>query len=53
MGNDREFAAIVDELRAGRLLPPVDSVFSLEDVRRAFERLEKGEQFGKIVVRVS
>lgn len=53
MGNDREFAAIVDELRAGRLVPPVDSVFPLEEGRRAFERLEKGEQFGKIVVRVS
>jgi NADPH:quinone reductase-like Zn-dependent oxidoreductase len=53
MGNDAEFEAITNELRAGRLLPPVDSVFSLDDGRRAFERLEKGEQFGKIVVRVS
>lgn len=53
MGNDVEFAAIVAELHAGRLRPPVDSVFALEDGRRAFERLERGEQFGKIVVRVS
>jgi NADPH:quinone reductase-like Zn-dependent oxidoreductase len=53
MGNDAEFAAIVNELRAGRLIPTVDSVFPLEEGRKAFERLEKGEQFGKIVVRVS
>jgi len=53
MGNDAEFDAVVDELRAGRLLPPIDSVFSLEDGRAAFERLASGGQFGKIVVRVS
>jgi NADPH:quinone reductase-like Zn-dependent oxidoreductase len=53
MGNDAEFDAIVGELRAGRLLPRVDSVFRLEEGRAAFERLESAEQFGKIVVRVS
>ncbi len=53
MGNEVEFAAIVAELRAGRLRPPVDSVFPLEDGRKAYERLSKGEQFGKVVVRVS
>jgi NADPH:quinone reductase-like Zn-dependent oxidoreductase len=53
MGNDTEFDAIVNELRAGRLLPVVDSVFPLAEGRAAFERLESGEQFGKVVVRVS
>jgi NADPH:quinone reductase-like Zn-dependent oxidoreductase len=46
MGNDAEFDAIVDELRAGRLLPIVDSVYSLGDGRAAFERLQSGRQFG-------
>ena len=50
MGNDAEFDAIVDELRRGRLTPPVDSVFPLDECRRAFERLASGEQFGKVVV---
>jgi NADPH:quinone reductase-like Zn-dependent oxidoreductase len=50
MGNDSEYDAIVDQLRAGRLQPPVDKVFPLEKGREAFERLEKAEQFGKIVV---
>jgi NADPH:quinone reductase-like Zn-dependent oxidoreductase len=53
MGNDAEFDAIVQELRAGRLSPPVDSVYRLEDGRAAFERLEQGAQFGKIVIRIS
>jgi len=50
MGNDAEFDNVVREFRQGRLLPVVDSVFKLEDGRRAFERMESGEQFGKIVV---
>jgi NADPH:quinone reductase-like Zn-dependent oxidoreductase len=53
MGSDDEFAAIVDELRAGRLQPVVDSVFPIEDGRKAFERLESGEHFGKVVIAVS
>ena len=52
MGNDAEFDAVTAELCAGRLLPPVDSVYLLPDGRRAFERLQSGEQFGKIVIRV-
>jgi NADPH:quinone reductase-like Zn-dependent oxidoreductase len=53
MGNDAEFDAVVAELRAGRLLPPIDSVFPLADGRAAFERLASGEQFGKVVVEIS
>lgn len=52
MGNDGEFAAVVAELEAGRLLPVIDSVYDLENGREAYERLARGEQFGKIVVRV-
>jgi NADPH:quinone reductase-like Zn-dependent oxidoreductase len=53
MGSDGEFAAIVDELRAGRLQPPVDSEYRLEDGRSGFERLRSGEQFGKVVLTVA
>jgi NADPH:quinone reductase-like Zn-dependent oxidoreductase len=52
MGNDAEFDAITDELRAGRLIPPIDSVHELPDGARAFERMASGQQFGKIVVRI-
>ena len=50
MGNDAEFEAIVGELRAGRLIPPVDSVWPLREGRKAFMRLESAEQFGKVVI---
>jgi NADPH:quinone reductase-like Zn-dependent oxidoreductase len=53
MGNNDEFAAVVKELREGRLLPPIDSEFDLSQVRAAFARLQSGAQFGKIVVRIA
>jgi NADPH:quinone reductase-like Zn-dependent oxidoreductase len=53
MGSDDEFGAIVDELRAGRLLPIVDSEYPLERGAEAFARLKSGQQFGKVVVTVS
>ena len=52
MGTDGEFDAITAELRAGRLLPPVDRVFPLAQGREAYARLQRGEQFGKIVLAV-
>ena len=53
MGNDREMDAITEAFVSGALVPPVDSIFSLQNGRAAFERMATGEQFGKIVIRVS
>ena len=53
MGNDAEFDAVVAELRAGRLIPPVDSVYALDHGRAAFERLASADHFGKVVIKVS
>ena len=52
MGNDDEFDAVVAEFRAGRLVPPIDSVWPLERGVAAFERLSSGEQFGKIAIAI-
>ena len=52
MGSDAEFDAMTTLFRHGALQPPVDSVWSLADARQAFERLDSGAQFGKVVVRV-
>lgn len=52
MGNDAEFSAVVKELSAGNLVPTVDSVWALKESRAAFERLESGRQFGKVVVTI-
>jgi NADPH:quinone reductase-like Zn-dependent oxidoreductase len=53
MGNAREYAEIVRRLGAGELRPIVDRVYPMTDVRKAYERLHKGEQLGKVVVEVS
>lgn len=43
---------VVDALRRGDLTPVIDSVVPFSEVRRAYARLQSGEQTGKIVVRV-
>jgi NADPH:quinone reductase-like Zn-dependent oxidoreductase len=47
-----EFEAVASEFAAGRLTPLVDSVFDISQGRKAFERLQSGQQFGKVVVRI-
>jgi NADPH:quinone reductase-like Zn-dependent oxidoreductase len=50
MGSEAEFDAVAEELRSGRLSCVVDSAYPLAQARDAFARLERGEQFGKIVL---
>lgn len=53
MGNAREYAAVVEQLGRGQLRPIVDAVFPLVDARQAFERLERGDQLGKVAVTIA
>jgi NADPH:quinone reductase-like Zn-dependent oxidoreductase len=50
MGNAAEYAEIVRRLGTGELRPIVDRVYPIADARQAYERLARGEQFGKVVV---
>ncbi|MBV9172224.1 MAG: alcohol dehydrogenase catalytic domain-containing protein [Chloroflexi bacterium] len=50
MGNHSEFRSMLDDVNAYHLRPPVDRVFPLPDGDKAFERLEAGSQFGKVVL---
>jgi NADPH:quinone reductase-like Zn-dependent oxidoreductase len=52
MGTPDDFQGVYDLIAAGRIRPVVDSVFPLADARRAHERLEAGEQLGKIVLSI-
>ena len=52
MSTQKEFEDVMKLIFMGRLKPVVDRVFSLQDARKAHEYLEKGEQFGKVVLRV-
>jgi len=52
MGNDAEYREIVRLLGAGELRPIVDRVFPFAEAPAAFERLERGEQLGKIAIEI-
>lgn len=52
MGRHPDFQGAYDLIAAGRARPVVDEVFPLSEIRAAHERLEAGEQLGKIVLAV-
>jgi zinc-binding alcohol dehydrogenase/oxidoreductase len=52
MGTPDDFKGAYDLIAAGKARPVVDRVFPLADARLAHERLEAGEQLGKIVLAI-
>jgi NADPH:quinone reductase-like Zn-dependent oxidoreductase len=52
MGTPADFRAVWELIDSGRVRPVVDRVFPLADARAAHERLEAGEQLGKIVLSI-
>jgi NADPH:quinone reductase-like Zn-dependent oxidoreductase len=53
MGSHEEFRRIAALAAQGVLWPDVDAVFPLARAREAFERLDAGEQLGKVVIEVT
>lgn len=51
MGSPRDFAAML-QLYANGLRPVVDTVLPLDQAAQAHRRMEEGQQFGKIVLRI-
>jgi len=52
MANRREFREVMAQLFAGRLKAIVDRTFPLAETAAALSLLQKGEQFGKLVITV-
>jgi NADPH2:quinone reductase len=52
MGTPEDFESAYELVKTGRAKPVVDKVFPLAEARAAHERLEGGEQLGKIVLRI-
>jgi NADPH:quinone reductase-like Zn-dependent oxidoreductase len=52
MGTKKDFEGAYELVKAGRARPVIDEVFPLSDARAAHERLEAGEQLGKIVLSI-
>ena len=52
LGTPADFRGAYDLIASGRALPVVDVVYPLAEASAAHERLESGEQLGKIVLRI-
>ena len=52
MGTRADFLGAYDLVRSGRARVHVDTVLPLAEIRAAHERLEAGEQLGKIVLAI-
>jgi NADPH:quinone reductase-like Zn-dependent oxidoreductase len=52
MANQKEFSDVMAHFFQGELKPVIDSVFPLEQAREAYQRLEAGEHFGKIIIKI-
>ncbi len=53
MGTRADFSTVMQLVFEGKLKPVLDRDFPLEDARSAQERLEKGEQLGKITLTIA
>ncbi len=53
MGTRDEFLSMLEFVEGHKLLPVIDKVFPLENVKDAFAHMEQANQFGKIVLQIS
>jgi len=53
MGTRDEFLSMLDFVESRRLVPIIDKIFPLEEIEQAMLRMEQGQQFGKIVLKIS
>ena len=53
MGTTDEFLSMLDFIHKHQLKPVIDSTFPLEKINEAFDKMESGKQFGKIVLSIS
>lgn len=52
VGSRAMFAEMLGEMEKWQMKPVIDSTFEFEDAAAAFQRIESGRHFGKIVIRV-
>ncbi|MGA2071211.1 MAG: zinc-binding dehydrogenase [Sedimentisphaerales bacterium] len=53
MGSNDDFRGMLSAVTAAKLKPVVDSVFPIVEARGAMAKMEAGQQFGKIVLKIS
>jgi NADPH:quinone reductase-like Zn-dependent oxidoreductase len=53
MGNLTEFNRLLTTFTLGRITPVIDSVFAMDEIHAAFDRLEHPDRFGKVAIRIA
>ncbi len=53
MGTNEEFGEMVNFVNRHKIIPVIDSALELKDGNKAFEKMDSGLQFGKIVLKIS
>ncbi|MCS7019288.1 MAG: zinc-binding dehydrogenase [Cytophagales bacterium] len=53
MGNDAEFAEMLQFCEKHRIAPIIDSVRPLDEIISAFDDMKSGKQFGKLVISIA
>jgi len=53
MGTEHEFADMISFITENELVPVVDEVFALADAELAMQKMQAGNQFGKIVLKIA
>lgn len=51
-GSIEDFKAVLKLLAKGAIHPQIDSIYPLSDAQKALEKIEKQEQFGKILLKI-
>ena len=52
MGTKQDFSEVMGLVFSGKLKPAIDRTYPLREARQAQERLEQGEQMGKITLSI-
>jgi D-arabinose 1-dehydrogenase-like Zn-dependent alcohol dehydrogenase len=53
MGTRDEFLSMIDFIESRNLKPVIDQVIPLEQINEGFQKMDQGNQFGKIVVKIA
>lgn len=53
MGTENEFLSMLDFLKSESIKPVMDTTFPLSQINEAFNRMETGNQFGKIILEIN
>ena len=52
MGSDQDFTEMLEFVNFHKIIPKVDSIFPINEFDKAFKKMESGDQYGKVVLKV-